>query len=102
MRLEVLVAGGGVAGVEALLALNDLAGERVSLTLLEPHTEFVFRPAATGETFGRARGQRIPMTRVASDAGARLIHGRLTRVDAEKHIAHVDEGEPLSYDALLV
>jgi NADPH-dependent 2,4-dienoyl-CoA reductase/sulfur reductase-like enzyme len=33
---RVLVAGGGVTGLEALLALSDLAGERIELTLLAP------------------------------------------------------------------
>ncbi|MQA75247.1 MAG: hypothetical protein GEU88_13040 [Solirubrobacterales bacterium] len=31
---EVVVAGGGIAGLEALLALREIAGERVSLTLV--------------------------------------------------------------------
>lgn len=35
-RTSVLVAGGGVAGLEALLARRDLAGKRVMLTLLAP------------------------------------------------------------------
>jgi sulfide:quinone oxidoreductase len=47
--LQVLVAGGGVAGLEALLALRDLAGERVELTLLSPEAEFVYRPMAVAE-----------------------------------------------------
>ena len=34
--LRVLVAGGGVAGMEALLALRDLAGDRTERTLLTP------------------------------------------------------------------
>jgi sulfide:quinone oxidoreductase len=101
-RLQIVVAGGGVAGLEALLALRNLAGERVDLTLLEPHTEFVFRPAATAETFGRGYGQRIPMTRVAGAVGARLVHARLTGVDDERRLALVDDGEPLPYDAILV
>jgi sulfide:quinone oxidoreductase len=101
-RLRVLVAGGGVAGLEALLALRDLAGDRVESTLLEPEAEFVFRPSAIAETFGRGRGQRIPMARVASHVGAQLVHGRLTGIDDERGVALVDDGEPLSYDAILV
>src|SRR3954451_1676070 len=100
--LKVLVAGGGVAGLEALLALRDLAGDRVDLTLIEPASEFVFRPMATAETFARGHGQRVPMLRLASDVGARLHHARLTGVDGERQLAVVDDGEPLPYDALLV
>jgi sulfide:quinone oxidoreductase len=101
-RMQVVVAGGGVAGVEALLALRDLAGERVELTLVEPESEFVFRPMAVAETFARGRGERVRMSRIASDAGAALVHARLTGVDEEHGLALVDDGEPLPFDALLV
>jgi sulfide:quinone oxidoreductase len=100
--LKVLVAGGGVAGVEALLALRDLAGDRVELTLVEPATEFVFRPMAIAEAFARGRGQRITMREVASHAGAGLVHARLTGACDERRLALVDYGDPLPYDALLV
>ena len=33
---RVLIVGGGVAGLEAALALRELAGERVATTLLAP------------------------------------------------------------------
>jgi hypothetical protein len=61
--LQVLVAGGGVAGLEALLALRDLAGGRVELTLLSPEEEFVYRPMAVAEPFGRGRADRQPAGR---------------------------------------
>jgi succinate dehydrogenase/fumarate reductase flavoprotein subunit len=35
-RFEVLIVGGGVAGLEAALALRDLAGDRVNLRLSRP------------------------------------------------------------------
>jgi sulfide:quinone oxidoreductase len=91
-----------VAGLEALLALQDLAGDRVETTLLEPNTEFAFRPMATAEAFGRGRGQRIPMTRVASHVGTTLRHGRLARVDEPRRVAVLDDGGEVEYDALLV
>jgi sulfide:quinone oxidoreductase len=96
------VAGGGVAGLEALLALRDLAGDRVSTTLLEPAKEFVFRPMATAETFGRGHGERIPMTRLAKDAGARLVSSGLAGVDDERQVVTLDNGDELEYDALLI
>jgi hypothetical protein len=45
---RVLVAGAGVAGLEALLALRDLAGHRVAPTLPEPERELTYRPMAVG------------------------------------------------------
>ena len=47
--LEVVIAGGGVAGLEALLALHGLAGPRVRVQLLAPESEFVYRPLAVAE-----------------------------------------------------
>jgi NADPH-dependent 2,4-dienoyl-CoA reductase/sulfur reductase-like enzyme len=44
-RTEVVIAGGGVAALEAALALRELAGDRVTTTLLAPGTTFVYRPA---------------------------------------------------------
>ncbi len=102
MMVRVLIAGGGVAGLEALLALRDLAGDRVELTLLSPEAEFVYRPMAVAEPFGRGRADRHPLADIAADARAELIHGALAQVDAPNHVAITGTGRRLSYDALLV
>ena len=99
---RVLIAGGGVAGLEALLALRDLAGDRVELTLLSPDREFVYRPMAVAEPFGRGRADRHPLADIAADVRAELLHGALAQVDAPNHVAVTGDGQRLAYDALLV
>src|SRR5215216_626316 len=100
--MHVLVAGGGVAGLEACLALRDLAGERVECTLLTPEEEFVYRPMAVAEPFARGRAQRQRLDRIAEDVGARLLKGSLVRVDDSAREATTAAGERLAYDALVV
>lgn len=100
--LRVLIAGGGVAGLEALLALRDLAGERVELTLLSPEPEFVYRPMAVAEPFGRGHAAHHDLRRIAADVGAELLSGALAEVEADAHAAVTAAGERLTYDALLV
>src|SRR3954468_12949999 len=95
--LRVLVAGGGVAGLEPCFALRDLAGERVQCTLLTPELEFVYRPMAVAEPFGRGLAQRVSLRRVAADVSAMLVHGSLARVDDASHTAFSAEGEEYSY-----
>jgi hypothetical protein len=47
---RVVIAGGGVAGLEALLALRALAADRVQLTLVSPAADFFYRPLAVDGT----------------------------------------------------
>jgi sulfide:quinone oxidoreductase len=49
--VRVLIAGGGVAALEATLALRALADERVAITLVAPESDFVYRPLAVAEPF---------------------------------------------------
>jgi sulfide:quinone oxidoreductase len=99
---RVLIAGGGVAGLEALLALRDLAGDLVEPTLLSSQAEFVYRPMAIAEPFGRGRADRELLADIVPGIGAELIHGELAEVDGDRRTAITGAGERLSYDALLV
>jgi sulfide:quinone oxidoreductase len=101
-RQRVLIAGGGVAGREARQARRDLAGVRVELALLAPEPDFVYRPMAVAEPFGRGQAAHHQLTRIAADVGAELIEGALAEVDAGARAAVTAGGERLPYDALLV
>jgi sulfide:quinone oxidoreductase len=100
--LRVLVAGGGVAGLETLLALRDLAGDRTKRTLLTPEAEFVYRPMAVAEPFARGHAQRHQLDAIAEDLGAALISGALAEVDDQTRTVLTSTGERLHYDALVV
>jgi sulfide:quinone oxidoreductase len=100
--LQVLVAGGGVAGLETCLALRDLAGDLVECTVLTPEQEFVYRPMAVAEPFGRGHAQHVRLDRIASDVGFRLVRGALAEVDDPAHTAITAAGDRLSYDVLVV
>lgn len=100
--LSVLIAGGGVAGLEALLALRTLADERVELTLLSPVDEFAYRPMAVAEPFARGRMDRHTLSDIVSDVDAAFVQAALAEVDPGNRVAVTDDGQRLSYDALMV
>jgi len=98
----VLVAGGGVAGLETCLALRDLAGGRVTCSLLTPEEQFTYRPMAVGEPFARGRAQHHRLGAIARQLGVELIQGALASVDDGARLAITAAGDRLSYDALVV
>jgi sulfide:quinone oxidoreductase len=101
-RFSVLIAGGGVAGLEAAFALRELARDGVAVTMLSAGEDFVYRPLSIGEPFNRSYAEHYDLAGLATEAGAELVHGTLTHVDSEARIAHTAEGAKLHYDALLV
>jgi sulfide:quinone oxidoreductase len=100
-RLRVLIAGGGVAGVECLLGLHDLAGDRLDITLVSESRELVEGAVALGEPFGGGPAQRIDLSRLASECGAWFVHGHLDTVDADSRSATMRDGATLAYDVLV-
>src|SRR5436190_95134 len=51
---QIVIVGGGVAAVEAVIALRALAGPRPAITLLTPVAELVQRPASVAAREDRA------------------------------------------------
>ena len=99
---RVVIAGGGVAGVEALLALHALAPDRVDLTLVSPTPDFVYRPLAVAEPFALGHQRRTPLAEAARTAGARFVRAPLTGVDVAERTVRLGDGETLPYDSLLL
>lgn len=98
----VVVAGGGVAALETLLALRHHAADHVSVTLLTATREYVTRAMTVAEPFARGRALRHPIAQIAHDAGAAIVPSDLARVDAKARVAVTDAGDELHYESLVV
>jgi sulfide:quinone oxidoreductase len=100
--LRVVVAGGGVAGLETLVALNALAGDRVSVTLVAPDDAFTLRALDVFEPFGLGRPKRYPLAELTAGLGVALVPERVARVDGARRHVVLGGGGELPYDALVV
>jgi len=99
---RVLIAGGGVAALETLLALRASADGLVEITLLAPEPNFTYRPLAVVEPFAREGVPSLPLAELAAEHGARLVAGALAAVDPDARIAVARDGAELSYDDLVI
>ena len=101
-RHRVLVAGGGVAALEAVLALRALGDDHVSLALLTPGDELLYRPVTVAEAFGRGQARSFRIDEILADQGVERIHDALARVDVPAETVITAGGERLDYDSLVI
>jgi sulfide:quinone oxidoreductase len=100
--LRVVVVGGGVAALETVLALRDLAGDRIATTVIAPNGEFLYRPMTVREPFAYSPARRYPLAAIVRDAGAELLVGELGWVDRETKLVHTKAEQEVGYDALML
>jgi sulfide:quinone oxidoreductase len=102
-QVQVLIAGGGVAALEATLALRALGEERVAITVVAPESDFVYRPLAVAEPFRAGEARRFPLRPLVAAAGAELRQGSIAAVDPDRRVVVMEGGqEELSYGVLLL
>lgn len=101
-RIRVVVVGGGIAGAEALLALHDLAGDRISLTLVSANDELVLPALTVAEPFALAQAQRYPLSDLLRTVNAQLVSGSLAAVDQSAREIRLKDETALGFDVLLI
>jgi sulfide:quinone oxidoreductase len=99
---RVVILGGGVAGLEALLALHDLAGDRAQLTLVSQDPEFLYKPLLVEEPFDLDPAARHELAPLAQELGVRFENQAATGVDPDEHLVELADGAELPYDYLVV
>jgi sulfide:quinone oxidoreductase len=101
-RTKVTIVGGGVAALEALIALRALAEERVALELVTPRPTWAYRPLAVAEPFGLGEARSYDLVQIARDQGAALHLAGIQSVDPARHTVTTWDGRTLSYEILLI
>lgn len=101
-RKRILIAGGGVAALEAALTLHELAPELVDVHLIAPEPRFWYRPMSVAEPFGLGKAVSFDLADLAARAGAMFTPDALAAVDSERNVARTRAGAELEYDSILL
>jgi sulfide:quinone oxidoreductase len=101
-RPQALIVGGGVAGLETMLALRALAGDRVDITILAPELKFVNLSMAVDQPFKPQRVRGLRLEETAAELGARWHRGAIDRVDHDRRRVRTKDGDELPYDRLVL
>ncbi|HZA89340.1 MAG TPA: FAD-dependent oxidoreductase [Solirubrobacterales bacterium] len=103
-----LILGGGIAGLEALLAIRDLAADRTELTLVAPDPEFTYKPLIVEEPFTYQPAERHELEPAIRELGAHFVPGAARSVRPDTRSIVLAEGyegryiRELGYDLLVV
>jgi sulfide:quinone oxidoreductase len=101
-QAHVVVAGAGVAGLEAVMAIRALAGDRARITLVDRAREFVYNPMTVATPFATGSSTRMPLSELARSANCDLVHDAVAEVIPAERRVVLARGTPLSYDKLIV
>ena len=99
---RVVIAGGGIAGLEAALALHDLAPDLATVELVAPDPDFTYKPMTVEEPFSLAPAQRLELEPALRELGIGFVEAALTAVDSGERLVDLSDGERLPFDLLIV
>ena len=98
----IVIAGAGVAGLEALLALRVHALPRLDIQVLAPGDSFLYRPVSVAEAFDAGEAREFDLATIFSDQRAERHVGTLASVDVAAKTVRTDAGASMPYDALII
>jgi sulfide:quinone oxidoreductase len=99
---DVVVAGGGFAAVELVLALRALAGGAARISLVSPNPVFAYRPAATLEAFSDTPPRAFDLRAIAAELGVAYYRTRVESVAGARRSIRLGSGDRLTYEALVL
>lgn len=99
---RIVIAGGGFAALESLLALRALLGDAAEISIVAPNERLAYRPAATAEAFGSQPPRAYDIAAIAAEMGASFRRDRLAAVAVEQRRVRLSSFATLPYDSLIL
>ena len=99
---KVVIVGGGAAALEAMLALRAFCGERVGIDMYAPREDFVMRPLAVVEAFGKGEVLKFELDDVVSDSGGTFYRHSVVAIDPDNRRIVLQDGDEVDYDFVIV
>lgn len=101
---RLVLAGGGHAHVEVLRRLGVAKRKDLDVVLVSPLPLTPYSGMLPGVVAGHYTAEEacIDLAPLAQFAGARFVRARVTSIDADGKVVHVDNGSSFSYDALSI
>src|SRR4051812_37848938 len=97
-EFRVVVAGGGIAGLESVIALRSLGGRRVAPVLISPQEGFAFRASEVAEPFGAIEPMRFAVSDVMADLDVPHVLDSVARVEPARRAVVTATGRAIEYD----
>ena len=99
---RVVIVGGGIAALEAVLALHDLADTQVRVALIAPEPDFMLQPLDVVWPCADGHPRRVPFERFMDERGGHFRRTVSLSVDTELRTVHCASGPDEPYDALII
>lgn len=95
------IIGGGVAALEAMLALNAISYSGADVHLFSPNSKFVLKPLAVASGFGRGGLLNFDLPKLAATAGATFHDSSVSEVITERQVIRLSDDSGFKYDYLI-
>ncbi len=99
---RIVIAGGGIAGIEAALALHELAPGRADVSLLAPNVDFLYKPLTVAEPFTHQPAETHELDPALAEIGVSFERAMVESVSPDEHTVTVPGGRTVPYDILIV
>jgi sulfide:quinone oxidoreductase len=102
MDFQVVVAGGGIAAIEAVLALREFGPKGLEIEMISPTAEFTMRPLSVAQPFGGDQPRALDLTEFCAEHGVALRVDSVDEVWGEQRRVLTGASEEIFFDALLL
>lgn len=99
---HVVVAGGGIAAIEAVLALREQAPTQLEIEMISPTAEFSLRPLSVAQPFGGDRPRTLDLNEFCDEQGVVLRIDSVAEVWGEQQRLLTGSCDEVFFDALLL